>query len=138
VVVGNKRWVVALCVSMLSGCISTQQLCEETQEVRLFRTPTEFMINVGIKNYEDGNYATSLVTLQTLLDTKTATKNEKILAYKYLAFIHCVSPKDEKKQCRESFKKALDLDSQFSLSPAEADHPMWGKEFRSVKNKLVK
>lgn len=134
---GIKITGVGVATLLLSGC-GAMFVCPDDGEVRLLRTPTEHMINNGIKNYEDGNYAVSVATLQTLVESKDATQKEKILAYKYLAFNRCVSPKDEKKLCRESFKKALELDPNFELSPAEADHPMWGPEFKAVKKPAAK
>ena len=96
------------------------------------------MVNNGIRNYEDGNYATSIATLQSLVNHKDATKGEKIIAYKYLAFNHCISSAESKdyreRMCRESFKKAFELNPSFNLSPAEAGHPVWGPIFSSVKN----
>lgn len=128
-------------VFVLSGCV-TSQSCGEGGDVRLFRTPTEYMVNNGIKNYEDGNYTVAMSILQALVENKAATKGEKVLAYKYLAFIHCVSPSESRdvreKMCRESFKKAFDLNPNFSLSQAEAGHPVWGPVFSSVRNKLSK
>ena len=127
-----------LSVFVLSGCTVLSSCSDTDSEVRLFRTPTEFMVNNGIKNYEDGNYSTSLSILQNLVAQKTATKNEKILAYKYLAFIHCISSTESKeyreRMCRDSFKKAFELNPSFNLSPAEAGHPVWGPIFSSVKN----
>ncbi|MDP2806415.1 MAG: TssQ family T6SS-associated lipoprotein [Gallionellaceae bacterium] len=130
-------FVIAMVFFMLSGC-SNLQRCEQSPEVRLFRTPTEFMVNVGIKSFEDGNYAGSEMILQNLLDSKNSTKNEKVLANKYLAFMHCLSPKDEKRQCREHFNKIFETNPNFELTPAEASHPMWGPVFRSAKEKQVK
>jgi Tfp pilus assembly protein PilF len=127
-----------LCALVLGGCVSMQNCSEGSDEIRLLRTPTEFMINNGIKYYEDGNYSAAQSILQNLESEKDATKAEKILAYKYLAFIHCISPTESKelreKMCRESFKKAFELNPNFNLSPAEAGHPVWGPIFSSVKN----
>ena len=129
------------CVLVLNGC-AAMSTCGESGEVRLFRTPTEYMVNSGIKNYEDGNYPASITVLQSLVESKEATKGEKLLAYKYLAFDHCVSPRESKelreKMCRDSFRKAFDFDPKFILTPAEAGHPIWGPIFSSEKNKLSK
>jgi hypothetical protein len=38
-------------------------------------------------------------------------------------------------QCRDEFRKALDLDPSFDLRENEAGHPIWGPAFRSVKAK---
>ncbi len=35
--------------------------------------------------------------------------------------------------CREEFRKALTVDPELELAPAEAGHPIWGPVFKSVK-----
>lgn len=105
--------------------------CDDGRDVRWFSSPTEHILNNGIKSYEDGNYSVSMATLQGLVDNKEAASSERVDAYKYMAFIHCLSARE--KMCRDSFKKALEIDSGFNLSPAEAGHPVWGPVFSSVK-----
>lgn len=85
----------------------------------------------GIRNYEDGNYKTAAKSLQNALDAGLAFDSDAVRAHKYLAFIHCLSNRE--KQCRDEFRKALELDGKFELAPAEAGHPIWGPVFRSVK-----
>lgn len=133
---GKNIVLVGLSMLALCGCVTTGGSCDDAREVRLLRTPTEHQVNNGIKNYEDGNYSASIAVLQSLVDNKDATKNEKLLGYKYLAFSYCLSSKE--KMCRESFKKALDLDPNFNLLPAEAGHPAWGPVFNGVKHKTSK
>lgn len=125
----------SICALVLCGCV-TGRSCDDAPEVRLSRTPTELAINNGINNYDEGNYPASLAILQGLVDNKAASKGEKLLAYKYLAFIHCVSSRE--KMCSESFQKALEIDPKFNLSAAEAGHPIWGPVFKSVKSKPAK
>jgi len=96
----------------------------------------EQKLSSGVKNYEDGDYKSSMEALQSALDIGLSSKNDQVAAYKYLAFIHCVSGRE--KQCRDSFKKALDTDPNFDLKPAEVGHPVWGPVFRSVKAKSTK
>lgn len=90
----------------------------------------------GVKSYEDGDYRTSLEELQAALDMGLNSKGDQVAAYKYLAFIHCISGRE--KQCRDNFKKAVEIDPNFDLMPAEAGHPVWGPVFRSVKGKPAK
>jgi hypothetical protein len=127
-----------LCLLVLGGCTTSSFCGDGVSDVRLFRTQTEYMVNNGIRNYEDGNYAASMATLQSLVAQKDATKSEKVLAYKYLAFMHCVSSTESRdwreRMCRESFKKAFELKPDFNLTAAEAGHPVWGPIFSSVKN----
>lgn len=133
----NRKFIlVGLFLSVLAGCTSLSSCGDD--DVRLLRTPTEHMVNYGIKNYEDGNYTTAMTTFQNLVANKDATKSEKVIAYKYMAFLHCVSPTASKdtreRMCRESFKKAFELNPNFDLKPAEAGHPVWGPVFSSVKH----
>ena len=90
----------------------------------------EVDLNRGIKNYEDGDYAGAIGMLQhALLDGLNNTNQSR--AYKYLAFIHCIS--DRVKQCQDAFKKALEADPKFDLQSAEEGHPVWGPVFRNIK-----
>jgi len=84
----------------------------------------------GLRQYEDGNYADASRQLQAAID-KGLSRSDRVSAHKHLAFIHCVSGRTS--ACREEFRKALAIDSEFDLPPAEAGHPSWGPVFRSVK-----
>jgi len=48
-----------------------------------------------------------------------------------VAFIHC--SENRSRQCRDEFRKALAIDPDMELAPAEAGHPTWGPIFRSAK-----
>jgi Tfp pilus assembly protein PilF len=85
----------------------------------------------GIKSYEEGQYKTAARHLQAALGAGLDAKRDQARAYKYLAFIACVSGRE--KLCRDAFYKALDADPKLDLEPAEAGHPIWGPVFRSVK-----
>ena len=85
----------------------------------------------GLKSYEDGQYPQAMKHIQNALTNDLTFKSDRITAYKYLAFIHCAS--ERKKQCRASFKDALEINPDLDLSPAEAGHPLWGPVFRDVK-----
>lgn len=120
---------------MLGACSSVLS-CNDGRGVRWFNSPTEHILNNAIGSFEDGNYVASMTSLQKLVGNSAATKKEKLQAYKYLAFIHCISSRE--KMCRESFEKAFALDPGFSLTQAEAGHPVWGPVFSSVKYKSAK
>lgn len=133
-----KRWLfLSLSMAALSGC--TINSCDDKGGSGwwIFRSnPAEQKLDKGVKEYEEGNYIASMNALQGVLETRLADKSDKVNAYKYLAFIHCISSRE--KLCREYFKKALAVDPNFDLTPAEAGHPLWGPAFRSVKGKSAK
>ncbi len=85
----------------------------------------------GITSYEDGAYKLATRQLQTALALGLGARSERARAHKYLAFMHCVGGRE--RQCRDEFRKALDADPDFDLSPAESGHPTWGPVFRKLK-----
>ena len=113
---------------LLSGC--------HALGIGACNNPVEQKLNYGVLSYEEGNYQASVTALQGVMETGLSSKADQVRAYKYLAFIHCVSSRE--KMCRDYFKKALEIDPHFDLEPAEAGHPIWGPVFRSVKSKSVK
>ncbi|MBI3903233.1 MAG: TssQ family T6SS-associated lipoprotein [Nitrosomonadales bacterium] len=90
----------------------------------------------GVKNYEEGDYAAATESLKDALKDGLSSKSDLVIAHKYLAFIDCVSNRE--KQCRDEFRKVLEIDPGFDLKPAEAGHPVWGPVFRSEKARLAK
>lgn len=132
------RWshsLIGLCILLLTGCSSILS-CDDGRDVVWFTSSTEHLLNNGIRYFEDGNYSEAMKTLQDVVDNADSNNETKVISYKYLAFIHCIS--DREKMCRESFKKALDINPNFALTPAEAGHPVWGSVFNSMKSKPAK
>ena len=121
-----------LAILAVTGCSSAP--LRDIGLDKLSPRKAEQELSTGIRNYEDGNYKNAAKSLQTALDTGLTFKNDRIAAHKYLAFIHCAQERE--KQCRDEFRAALELDSTFELSTAEAGHPVWGPVFRSVKAEL--
>jgi Tfp pilus assembly protein PilF len=118
---------------LASGCTSAP--VRDVGLDKLAPRKAEQELSMGIQDYEDGNYKSSAKHLQTALDEKLTFSSDTVRAHKYLAFIHCASNRE--KQCREEFRKALELDPAFELSPAEASHPIWGPAFRGVKVEMA-
>lgn len=121
--------VAVLAALLLSACGEMGPMTEMFQ-------PSNKQLTSGIKSYEDGDYQTALITLRKAQEMGLNNKSDQVLAHKYLAFIHCVSGRE--KQCRDEFKKALEVDPAFELKPAEAGHPVWGPIFRGEKTKYAK
>lgn len=123
----TRLWIpVMLAAALLAGCESAPVKKVEG----LFQNKGEQELSAGVTKYEDGDYKGSAKDLQTALDEGLA-KPDQVKAHKYLAFIHCVSGRE--RQCRDEFRKALEIDPGFELKPAEAGHPIWGPVFRNVK-----
>lgn len=88
-------------------------------------------LSAGIASYENGAYKTAARQLQSALTLGLEGRASRAKAHKYLAFMHCVGQRE--RQCRDQFRKALEADPAFDLSPAEAGHPTWGPVFRKLK-----
>lgn len=122
-------WVAVLVIFLLGACNQITPMSDAFQ-------PSNKELASGIKSYEAGDYQTALITLKNAQEMGLNDKHDQVLAHKYLAFIHCVSGREQ--QCRDEFRKALTIDPAFDLTAAEAGHPVWGPVFRSEKANLAK
>ena len=128
-----------LVMLLMSGCQSSGMLgtCAcDSMKTRNTGSVAEKKLSYGVLSFEEGNYQAAIIALQGVLEAGISTKPEQLKAYKYLAFIQCVSGRET--MCRDYFKKALEIDANFNLDTAEAGHPIWGPVFRSVKSKNTK
>lgn len=128
---GTRMMLFAAVALLLSACGTTN-----TGGGLFQASPAEQKLSSGVKSYENSDYKIAMEELQKALEMGLSNKNDQVQAHKYLAFVHCVSARE--KQCRDEFKKALEIDPAFNLEPAEAGHPIWGPVFRSVKAKSAK
>jgi Tfp pilus assembly protein PilF len=115
------RWLASLLVCLVMSACGT------------FSSKGEMELGFGIRAYEDGEHPYAARLLQASLDSGLRDAADRARAHKYLAFIHCASSRVQ--QCRDEFKKALEIDSSFDLRDDEVGHPTWGPVFRSVKPK---
>ena len=122
-------WAVAL--ALAAGTAG----CQSVQEFPLTKFKAESMLDDGIRQYDDGDYRLAARTIQGALDAGLTTRSQ-VRAHKYLAFMHCVS--GQQTQCRDEFRKALELDPHMELRAEEAGHPIWGPVFKGVKASMPK
>ena len=118
-----RTWIVLLMISFVAGCASSPFRAQE-------RSKGEQALDTGLRQYEAGEYADAQKSLQGALEAGLGPKDH-VNARKHLAFIHCAAGRQA--QCREEFRRALEIDPQLELTPAEAGHPSWGPAFRAVK-----
>jgi Tfp pilus assembly protein PilF len=122
---------VLLCLAAaVTGCQT-----KAVQEFPLTKFKAESMLDQGIRQYDDGNYKLAARTIQGALDAGLTTRSQG-RAHKYLAFMHCIA--GQQSQCRDEFRKALEIDPRLELKPEEEGHPMWAPVFRSVKSSMPK
>jgi Tfp pilus assembly protein PilF len=123
--------VLLLLAAIMTGCTGG---FAGFKDLHVADSPGRKLLNDGIKHYEDSEYRMARKTIQFALE-EGLSKDERVKAHKYLAFIACVS--GQQGNCREEFSIALELNPKFDLDPAEAGHPIWGPVFRSVKSKTA-
>lgn len=121
----------ACLLSLLSACASEPMRDLQARLQNLFQNDGAEALAKGIRQYDDGNYPESLKSLQSAIDLGLWSRSDKVKAYKHMAFIHCVSGRE--RQCRDEFRKGLEVDPDMQLEPAEAGHPIWGPVFRTAK-----
>jgi tetratricopeptide (TPR) repeat protein len=106
------------------------QITEDT-----LRTRANEQLAQGQRQYEAGEFDAAFKSLSSALDHGMLAKSEQARARKYLAFIHCLAGREV--LCRDEFRKAFEIQSDFSLAPAEDGHPIWGPVYRNVRTQLI-
>ncbi|WP_326535491.1 TssQ family T6SS-associated lipoprotein [Pseudorhodoferax sp.] len=94
----------------------------------------EKALALAMETYADGRYESAIVELTALIGAPELTLAAQVGIHKTVAFSHCAL--QQIKQCRQSFEAALQLDPTFQLTEAERGHPVWGREFRTVRAAL--
>jgi len=123
--------IVAVGALFLAGCQTEPMRNMQRDFKSLFGgSKGEPALAAGLRQYEDGNYAEASRQLLAAINQGLGW-SDRVNAHKHLAFIHCVSGRTT--ACREEFRKALTIEPDLDLRPAEAGHPTWGPVFRSVK-----
>lgn len=130
-----KQTGMLLCVALLMvSCASL--IVRDAGLDKLALTQAEQDLSAGIRAYEDGEYKSSARFLQNALSAGLLLNSDKVAAHKYLAFIHCAHARE--KACRKAFRRALALDPDLELTPAESGHPLWAPVFTSLKHPVTK
>jgi tetratricopeptide (TPR) repeat protein len=111
-----------------------QAVSPQITESVLRERATEQLV-AGIKQYETGDFDNAVKSLTASLEHGMLSKTDQSRARKYLAFAHCVSNREA--QCRDEFRKAFEINSDFALSAAEDGHPIWGPVYRNVRTQLI-
>jgi len=137
----NGRAVAVLTLAVLAACAPAGQQPADPSAPRVpsisetqLRDRARESLAQGVEQYNAGKYPEATKNLTAALDHGVLTRPEQGNARKHLAFIHCASGREA--QCRDEFRKALEIDPNFDLTMAEAGHPTWGPVYRDVRAKL--
>lgn len=118
--------IISLSLVITSGCMTQKKSDHELEQIDASQK-----LERGKSHFHAGNYNQAETDLvgATILQ---ATFDTQLDALKYLAFTYCVT--ERANLCRHAFNKALQLDPNFELSPAEVTHPLWGPQFQLARN----
>lgn len=125
--------------ALLTACAPTAQQPSEAPRVPQIsdselRDRAKQSLAQGIEQYRAGKYPDATRSLRGALEYGQLMRPEQGTAHKFLAFIYCISGRDA--DCRDEFRKSLEVDPNFDLTAAEAGHPIWGPVYRDVRTQL--
>lgn len=89
---------------------------------------------LGMRQYQQGAFDEARRSFSASLDHGLLPKGEQSTARKHLAFIYCMQGRQP--DCRDEFRKAIEIDPAFDLSPAESGHPIWGPVYAGVSEEM--
>ena len=131
----GHEWPISLLAAVLAALLLAGCQTKALQEFPLTKFKAENMLDSGIREYDNGEYKLAARTIQGAIDAGLTTRSQG-RAHKYLAFMHCIA--GQQAQCKDEFRKGLEVDPRLELSAAEAGHPLWAPVFRSVKASMPK
>jgi tetratricopeptide (TPR) repeat protein len=110
-------------------------IVEERRRQDLARlAPAERLLAEAQFKYEAAEFAAALKLFQEAIKEGLTAREDRIRAHKLSAFSHCVE--NRSRDCRAEFAKALEIDADFDLTPAESGHPSWGRVFTQTKREV--
>lgn len=92
--------------------------------------PAEKALLAGMRAYDDAQYPQAEQQLALALKRVLVSPRDQAAAHKHLAFIYCTSARLS--ACEAEFRAARAADLTFTLSKAEAGHPVWGPTYQRV------
>ena len=96
----------------------------------VLQRPAESALLAGLRAYDDAHYADAERELGKALALGLPSAKDRASAHKHLAFVHCASQRMP--ACEAAFRAAGQADPAFSLSRAEAGHPLWGPVYKRL------
>jgi tetratricopeptide (TPR) repeat protein len=136
------RIAIAAAAILAASCQQLEQLGQDKPQAvtpqiteSVLRERATEQLGAGIRQYETGDFDNAVKSLTASLEHGMLSKTDQSRARKYLAFTHCVSGREL--QCRDEFRKAFEINSDFALSAAEDGHPIWGPIYRNVRTQLI-
>ncbi len=100
--------------------------------IEVAERPAERALLGGMRAYDDGQYAPAEAQLKQALAAGLSSPRDRAAARKQLAFIYCTSQRVP--ACEAEFRAARRDDPAFTLTRAEAGHPVWGPVWLKTRN----
>ncbi len=132
----KRSLALAAAAALLAACAplgDKPEAAAQVSEARL-RDKAQESLALGTRQYQRGEFEDARRSLTAALDHGLLSRSEQSAVRKHLAFVHCIAGREP--ECRDEFRKALEIDPGFGLTPAEAGHPKWGPVYGSVRAKM--
>jgi len=96
-----------------------------------YKENIQIALITGIQQYKARDYDHALMSLRKVVDHKKTALRDKIEAHKLRAFIYALQEKT--KASHDEFRKAFDLDPDFTLDKAEVGNPFWMPPYETAR-----
>jgi hypothetical protein len=114
-------------VALLTACASKTT----APEAPLYTPSEELLLEKISTLFHDGDYRAVIKKVKEMPEATLGGMSFRTDALKYKAFSECVSK--QPRNCRNTFRQLLGFNPSFDLTPAESNHPQWGKVFAEEK-----
>lgn len=118
-----------LLAALLSACAGTPK----EPELPAYTPAEEILLEQITADFHEGEYRSVIKKVKEAPETTLGGLAFRTEALKYKAFSECVSK--QPRNCRSTFRSLLEFNPSFDLTPAEANHPQWGKVFAEEKKR---
>ena len=122
-------WPLVAVLAGLAGCVAPMHSAGLSDVIE---RPAERALLTGMRAYDDAQYAQAEQALTGALRAGLVSPRDRAAAHKYLAFIYCTSQRVP--ACEAEFRAARRDDPAFTLTRAEAGHPVWGPVWLKTRN----
>lgn len=131
ILIMRKRLSLILSSTALAALLSACANKTIEPEAPLYTPAEEVLLEQIAAEFHEGEYKAVIKKVKEAPESTLGGLHFRTDALKYKAFSECVSR--QARNCRSTFRQLLEFNPSFDLTPAEANHPQWGKVFAEEK-----
>ena len=120
----TQAFVAAAVATLLAACDTMPQQQAPVGLTDLSERPAERALMGAMRAYDDADYPSVERQANEAMKLGLRSNRDVATAHKLRAFVYCTS--NRLAACEAEFRAARTADPAFTLSKAEAGHPVWG------------